>query len=160
MATTTSGSVGQPVGSSAPRASRDGSIAGLLVGCLASVPVAISWWTGGSVEWWLLASIPAGFAAGSVAGPSIAPGRRIAFRTVAGAATTAFLVGDAVVCLALLVLDGPRSDWSILAAVANTVQLYVLGVITVGFLAMLVLLPIAAVAAFVLRAWRARRGAS
>jgi hypothetical protein len=150
----------EPVASPTRRVRRDGALVGLVVGGVATLPLVVSWFTAGESPWWLLASLPAGIVAGAAAAPSINPGRRIAARTIIGAAATAFLVGDAVVCLALVVLYPPRADWAVLAALPNTMAMYLFGVITVGWLAMLLLVPLAAVGAFSLRAWRARGGAA
>jgi hypothetical protein len=137
---------------------RDGALVGLMIGVLATVPAVIEAVANGSIEWWILASIPAGSVAGAAVAPAVVPGARIAIRTIVASAAVAFLAGDAVVCVAILVLYAPRNDWSVLTALANTVAMFLLGMVTVDWLAMLVLLPVAAVGAFVLRARLARHG--
>ncbi len=135
-----------------PDPRREGALVGLVVGGAAVVPFVASALDNGSLEWVLLSSIPAGIVAGAITAPRIAPGRKIGFGTVATAAATAFLVGDALVTVGVLVLYGPRNEWTFPAALGNTLGMFLLGVITVGWLAMLVLLPIATVGALLLRA--------
>jgi len=119
---------------------------------MAQIPFLVSLLARESTEWWLLASIPAGAAAGATAGPHVRPGRRLPIRHIAGSAVVAFLVGDALVSLAVALLYAQQTEWSLVDIVVNVAGMALLGLITVGWLAMFVLLPIAAIGAAVLRA--------
>jgi hypothetical protein len=137
---------------------RDGALVGGAIGLLAAAAATIPVPSGGSFEAWILASIPAGVAAGAIVAPGIRPEERLSFRRIAAAAFIALLVGDAIVCLGISIISARGNDWSALEVILNAIAMWGWAIPLVGWLAMLILIPIAGVGAVVLRERTRRAG--
>jgi hypothetical protein len=137
---------------------RDGALVGAMIGMLAVLAATIPDLAGGTFEAWVAVSVPAGAVAGAAVAPGIRTDRRTSSGRIAGAAFLAFLVGDLIICGWLSLRAVGPSDWSLLTVVLNTIAGAGWGVVFVGWLAILILSPVAAVGAFVLRE-RTRRAA-
>lgn len=99
--------------------------------------------------WWLAAAIPAGAIAGAWAGPRVAVEAPIRARLVIGVAATATVVGDAAISAGLaLTSETIRGPAGVLS---GWVGLIVLGLLSIGWLALLVLLPVSAAALAIVR---------
>jgi hypothetical protein len=150
------GPSGDPPGRAATRWA--GAQVGTMIGLLAVLAAAIPVLAGGSFEAWLAVSVPAGAVAGAAVAPGIRTDRRTSSGRIAGAAFLAFLVGDLSVCGSISLAAAGPNDWSALTVVLNTIAAAGWGVVFVGWLAMLILAPVAAVGAFVLRERTRRAG--
>jgi hypothetical protein len=132
----------------------DGARVGAAIGVLA---LAIGLSAGG---WWLPAAIPAGAVAGAWTGPRIIVGGAIRVRLVVAGAAIATVVGATVISAGLAVASRSISDGGPAAVLGAWSSATVLGLLTVGWLAMLVLLPVTAVAIAIVRARAARPNAA
>ena len=103
-------------------------------------------------------SVPAGAVAGAAVAPGIRSDRGTSGGRVAGAALLAFLVGDLIVYGWLALQAAGPDDWSALTVVLNTIAGTGWGVVFVGWLAVLILTPVAAVGAYILRERTRRAG--
>lgn len=134
----------------------DGGRVGAAIGVLA-LAAAVPLGGASTGAWWLPVGIPAGAASGAWAGPRIVVSAPIRLRLVAASALIATLVGDAAICLVLqLGSSAARADGA-LGVLVSTGTTMVVGLITVGWLAMLVLVPVAAAAIAIVRARAAHR---
>ena len=129
-----------------------------MIGLLAVLAAAIPVLPGGSFEAWVTVSVPAGAVAGAAVAPGIHTDRRPSGGRIAGASLVAFLVGDLIVCGWFSLDAAGRDDWSALTVVLNTIGAAGWGVVFVGWFALLILAPLAAVGAYVLRERTRRAG--
>jgi len=136
----------------------DGARVGIAIGVVA---LAAAMPLGGALTaaWWVPAAIPAGAVAGGWAGPRISVAEPVPPRLVASAALIATLVGDAAISLALLVGSQSARAGGPIGMLAAAASAMAAGLITVGWFAMLVLLPVAAAAIAIVRARAARPAA-
>jgi hypothetical protein len=143
------GSSGETPSRAATRAA--GAQVGAAIGLLAVFAAAIPALVGGSFEAWATVSVPAGVVAGAAVAPGILTDRRPSGGRIGAAAFLAFLVGDLIVCGWISLEAAGPNDWSALTVVLNTIAAAGWGVVFVGWFALLILSPVAAVGAFVLR---------
>ena len=139
----------KPPGRAATRAA--GAQVGAVIGLLAVLAAAIPVLAGGSFEAWVAVSVPAGAVAGAAVAPGIRTDRRTSGGRIAGAALIAFLVGDLIVCGWISLAAAEPNDWSALTVVLNAITGAGWGLVFVGWLAILILSPVAAVGTLVLR---------
>ena len=132
----------------------DGARVGAAIGVLA---LAVGLSAGG---WWLPAAIPAGAIAGAWAGPRIVVGGAIRGRLVAAGAAIATGVGAAVISAGLAVASPSMRTGGPAAVLGAWISATLLGLLSVGWLAMLVLLPVTAAAIAIVRARAARPNAA
>ena len=135
-----------------------GAQVGALIGLLAVLAAAIPVVAGGSFEAWVIVSVPAGAVAGAAVAPGIRTDRGTSGGRIAGAALLAFLVGDLIVYGWLALQAAEPDGWWPVTVVLNTIAGAGWGLVFVGWLAMLILTPVAAVGAFVLRERTRRAG--
>jgi hypothetical protein len=129
----------------------DGARVGAAIGMLA-LAAALPLGPAVTAAWWVPAAIPAGAAAGAWAGPRVATTGPIRLGLVAASALIATVVGDAAICLFLQLGSASARAGGALGVLGSAGATIVVGLITVGWLAMLVLLPVAAAAIAIVRA--------
>ena len=122
-----------------------------MIGVLAVLAAAIPILAGGSFETWIAASVPAGALAGAAVAPGIRVNRRLSGGRMLAAAFVAFLVGDLLVSGWFAVETAQFGETPPLSIVLNLIATALLGVVAIGWLATLILSPVAAVGALVLR---------
>jgi hypothetical protein len=130
---------------------RAGAEVGGLIGLLAVLAAAIPVLAGGSFETWIAASVPAGTIAGAAVAPGIRTNRRLSGGRILAAAFIAFVVGDLQVCGWIAVQAARAGESPVLSIVLNTFAGALLGIVAIGWLAMMILSPVAALGALVLR---------
>jgi hypothetical protein len=102
--------------------------------------------------WWLGAAIPAGAIAGVWAGPRVAPGAPIRARLVLATAAVATGAGAATIAAGLAVASESIRESGPLGFVGSWIALIALALLGIGWLALLVLLPVSAAALAIVRA--------
>ncbi len=133
----------------------DGALIGGVIGLLAVV-AALEPVVSGSG--WIAVSVPAGALAGAAVAPGIRSDRRPSGGRIAAAALLAFLVGDLIVCGWITLGAAGPNGWSALTVVLNTIAAAGWALVFLGWLGVLILSPVAAVGALILRERIARAG--
>ena len=145
--------------SAGPAATRwAGAQVGGVIGLLAILTAAIPALGGGSVEWWIAVSLPAGIVTGAAVAPGILAERRTSGGRILGAAFLAFLVGDLLVNAWLGIETALVGQSDPLALALNMIAGALLGIVAIGWLATPILTPVAAVGALALRERTRRAG--
>ena len=110
--------------------------------------------------WWLAAAIPAGAIAGAWAGPRVAVQAPIPARLVVAVAAISTVVGDAAISAGLALTSASIRDGGPPGVLGAWIGLTVLGLLSIGWLALFVLMPVSAAAVAILRSRAGRGGAS
>ena len=135
-----------------------GAQVGGVIGLLAILTAAIPALGGGSVEWWITASLPAGIVTGAAVAPGIRTGRRTSGGRIARRCLPRLPRRRPPVSAWLAIETALVGESDPLTIVLNTIAGALLGIVAIGWLATPILTPVAAVGAFALRERTRRAG--